>query len=363
MSISKTILTKYVCTMYKFVDSGLVSAIIDTGMNLEIRDCKGMSVLHKTIAESLDTNMEMVKVLLDHPKKASISARTWQGKTVMHLACHSHKSVELLKIFVNHRADLNWIDSSNGNTLLHEVAAHFDGDLRDIALIEYLHENGVSVDAKSYRQQIAVHIMRIVHVDCYNSLSIDCKQTFVSVVRRLYPKFDMGTRLFRYACTSSEYLVFALILAGANLNTRSLYGRTPLHFAARGRLCGVLSMLLNHAQRTGCIIDINAQDSDGMTPLHFACISGRPETVSILISAGANIEIKTRQETSGTTPLMACAMFLEEDSIWKLLQKWKLTKLDAEDPFRVLSSPSGTMGPESKLNKATQHIACRIISH
>ncbi|TGO81526.1 hypothetical protein BPOR_1119g00020 [Botrytis porri] len=117
-------------------------------------------------------------------------------------------------------------------------------------------------------------------------------------------------------------------------------------------------MLLNHAQRTGCIIDINAQDSDGMTPLHFACISGRPETVSILISAGANIEIKTRQETSGTTPLMACAMFLEEDSIWKLLQKWKLTKLDAEDPFRVLSSPSGTMGPESKLNKATQHIAC-----
>ncbi|TGO27127.1 hypothetical protein BPAE_0047g00430 [Botrytis paeoniae] len=351
---------------YWSVDPGLVSAIIDTGMNLEIRDRKGMSVLLNAIAKHPDSNMEMVKVLLNYPKKASISARTWQGKTVLHLACHSHKSVELLKILVNHGADLNWTDSMNGNTLLHEVAARFDGDLRDIDLIEYLHESGVSVDAKNYRQQIAAHIMGTFHGNRYNSLSIDCKQTFISVVRQLCPEFYInakdidGYTPLHYACATSEYLVFALIMAGADLNAKSFNRRTPLHCAARGRQCGVLSMLLNHAQRTGSTIDINAQDSDGMTPLHFACISGRPESVSILISAGADIEKKTRQETSGTTPLMACAMFLEEDMMWKLLQKGKLTELNVQDPFRVLSRPSGTMGPESNLNDATQHITCRI---
>ncbi|TGO16233.1 hypothetical protein BTUL_0030g00170 [Botrytis tulipae] len=352
--------------VYRSVDSGLVSTIIDTGMNLEKRDRKGRSVLLKAIAECQDKNMEMAEVLLSHPKKASISARTWQGKTVLHLACHSRNSVELLKILVNHGADLNWTDSTNGNTLLHEVAARFDGDLRDIALIEYLHEKGVSVVVKNHRQQTAAHIMGTTHGNPYNVLSIDGKQTFVSVIRRLCPKFDVnakdidGYTPLHYACATPEYSVFVLIMAGAELNAQSFNTRTPLHCAARGRQCGVLSMLLNHAQRTGSTIDINAQDSDGMTPLHFACISGRPESVSILISAGADIERKTRQETSGITPLMACAMFLEEDRIWKLPQKGKLTELNIQDPFRVLSSHSRTMGSESKLDKATQHITCRI---
>lgn len=352
--------------VYRSVDSGLVSTIIDTGMDLEKRDRKGRSVLLKAIAECQDKNMKMVEVLLSHPKKASISARTWQGKTVLHLACHSRNSVGLLNILVNHGADLNWIDSTNGNTLLHEVAARFDGDLRDIALIEYLHENGVSVDAKNYRQQTAAHIMGTFHGNRYNSLSIDGKQTFISVVRRLCPKFDVnakdidGYTPLHYACATSEYSVFVLIMAGAELNAQSFNRRTPLHCAARGRQCGVLSMLLNHAQRTGSTMDINAQDSDGMTPLHFACISGRPESVSILISAGADIERKTKQEISGINPLMACAMFLEEDRIWKLLQKGKLIELNVQDPFRAPSGSSGTTGPETDLDEVTQHATCRI---
>ncbi|KAF7952041.1 uncharacterized protein EAE97_001538 [Botrytis byssoidea] len=319
--------------VYRSVDSGLISTLIDTGMNLEKRDCKGRSVLLKSIAECQDKDLEM-------------------GKTVLHLDCHSRNSVGLLKLLVNHGADLNWIDSTNGNTLFHEVAARFNGDPRDIALIEYLHEKGVSVDAKNHRQQTAAHIMGTFHGNPYNVLSIDGKRTFVSVICRLCPKFDVnandvdGYTPLHYACATSEYSVFVLIMAGAELNAQSFNRRTPFHCAARGR--------------TGSTIDINAQDSDSMTPLHFACISGRPESVSILISTGADIERKTRQETSGITPLTACTMFLDEDRIWKLLQKGELTEPNIQDPFRVLSSHSRTMGSESKLDKATQHITCRI---
>ncbi|KAM0310192.1 hypothetical protein ACHAO8_008360 [Botrytis cinerea] len=351
---------------YSYVDPKPVSAIIDTGIDLEIRDRKGMSVLLRAVTNPPDSKMNMVEVLLNHPKKASISARTWQGKTVLHLACHSRNSVELLKILVDHGADLNWTDSTNGNTLLHEVAAHFNGDLRDVALIEYLYESGVSMDAKNYRQQTIAHIMETVHVNSYASGSRKCKKTFMSVIRRLCPEFDVNTKdiegytPLHYACATSEYLVFDLIMAGADLNAQSFNRRTPLHCAARGRQCGVLSMLLNFAQKTGSLIDINAQDSDGMTPLHFACISGRPESVSILISAGADIEKKTKKETSEKTPLMACAMFLEEDRIWKVLQKGTSTELNIQDPFRVSSSHSSTVRSASSLNQASQHITCRI---
>ncbi|TEY39691.1 hypothetical protein BOTCAL_0454g00020 [Botryotinia calthae] len=351
---------------YSYVDPKLVSAIIDTGIDLEIRDRKGMSVLLRAVTNPPDSRMNMVEVLLNHPKKASISARTWQGKTVLHLVCHSRKSIELLEILVNHGADLNWTDSTNGNTLLHEVAARFNGDLRDVSLIEYLYGSGVSVDAKNYRQQTTAHIMETVHVNSYAYGNRKCKQTFISVIRRLCPEFDVNTKdiegytPLHYACATSEHLVFDLIMAGADLNAQSFNRRTPLHCAARGRQCGVLLMLLNLAEKTGSLIDINAHDSDGMTPLHFACISGRPESVSILISAGADIEKKTKKETSEKTPLMACAMFLEEDRIWKVLQKGTFTELNIQDPFRVSSSHSSTVRSASSLNQVSQHITCRI---
>ncbi|KAF7954219.1 hypothetical protein EAE96_005348 [Botrytis aclada] len=349
------------------MDSELLGAILDTDINVEIYDRKGMSVLLRAFARYGSWNIKVVEALLKHPKKASISARTWmQGKTVLHLACHLLNSVELLKILISHGADLNWTDSMNGNTLLHEVAARFDGDLEDIALIEYLCESGISVNAKNYRRQTAAHIMGPVHGKGSTSRIVDVKQTFISVVRRLRPELgvnvkDMeGYTPLHYACATSESSVFALLMAGAELSVKSFNQRTPLHCAARGRQCSILSMLLNHAQNIGSVIDINAQDSDGMTPLHFACVSGRSESVSILISAGADINKKIKQANSQTTPLMACAMFPEEDRIWKMLQKVGSADLYLRDSFRVPPNLSNTDRPVYRLDDATQHITCRI---
>ncbi|KAF5876996.1 putative ankyrin repeat protein [Botrytis fragariae] len=350
--------------IYSDLDPELIGAIIDTDMNIELYDRKGMSVLLRAVTRYPYSNIKVVEALLKHRKKASISARTWlQGKTVLHLACHLRNSVELLKVLVSHEADLNWTDSMNGNTLLHEVAARFDGGLEDIALIKYLCESGVSVNAKNYRQQTAAHIMGPAYGNGQRILTIDIKQTFISVVRRLCPELDVnvkdmeGYTPLHYACATSESSVFALIMAGADLNAKSFNRRTLLHCAALGRQCGILSMILNYAQKNGSTIDINAQDMDGMTPLHFACVSGRPESVSILISAGADIDKKTKRATSGATPLMACAMFPEEDQIWKILQRGNSPDLILRDPFRVRPSSSDIMG---SMDKETQHITCRI---
>jgi ankyrin repeat protein len=63
---------------------------------------------------------------------------------------------------------------------------------------------------------------------------------------------------------------------------------------------------------------INQQDAYGRTPLHDACSSGRPESVHLLLLAGADITILDKNKR---TPLHACAEFGDEQRLWELLSR------------------------------------------
>jgi len=63
---------------------------------------------------------------------------------------------------------------------------------------------------------------------------------------------------------------------------------------------------------------INQRDSHGRTPLHDACTSGRPESVLLLLKAGADITIV---DNNKRTPLHACAEFADEQKMWTLLTR------------------------------------------
>ncbi|CAD6444566.1 b56e4188-8b5e-4227-84cb-f6daed23db25 [Sclerotinia trifoliorum] len=226
-----------------------------------------------------------------NPNQARISSRL----TPLHCATDNynmHKPIEHIELLVSHGADINTqdtkgntplhrADSMNGNSLLREVAGLFDGGSGNVALIEY-------------RQQTAVHIMGPVKSYSGSSRNITNRGTFISIILRLWPDFDVnmkdieGYTPFHYACATSESSAFVLVKAGADLDVKTFNGHTPLHCAARRRQCGIISMLLSQAQNSGSTIDLNARDSKGMTPLHYACISGRSE--SILLNAGASTE-------------------------------------------------------------------------
>lgn len=199
---------------------------------------------------------------------------------------------------------------------------------------------GVVINARNARRRTASHIVPTTYSD---DNSFSARQTFISVVMRLDPHFDVNTQdmdgytPLHFASAASESQTFDVIRAGANLNAKSFNLRTPLHCAARGRQSNIIAMLLHFSAETGQEIDINAADVDGRTPLHDACRSGRPESVRLLLDAGANVQLK---DIKSKTPLMICAEFIEKDKLWaSLRERTCSTDSVIRDCFRPVALP------------------------
>ncbi len=86
-----------------------------------------------------------------------------------------------------------------------------------------------------------------------------------------------------------------LLEAGASINTRDVYQWTPLHRAAYQNQLEVVELLLQNQD-----IKIDALDDQGATALHHAAARGWVEVAGILLTAGANAEIR---DVEGRTAL------------------------------------------------------------
>ena len=129
--------------------------------------------------------------------------------------------------------------------------------------------------------------------------------------RRISGTYSLDPTEYRYSCrTEYRYVRTPLELAveknaptefireliekGANVNTTTGNGETPLHFAARGDSPKAVSLLLANGA------DVNAKDKDGDTPLHYAASRNHPKAVSLLLANGADVNAKDKK---GRTPL------------------------------------------------------------
>jgi ankyrin repeat protein len=290
--------------------------IIDAGANLELRDRRGRTILHRALEERTG----MADVLLEHRKRPLVSARTsFSGKTVLHIACQSKQPWKVIDRMICLGADPLWVDNE-GNTVLHEIASHFEDNENDCALLGSFVKLGVSVHAQNHRGQTVAHIIRPDSTE-HRSHQTNHRQerNLIATLLRLDSSFDINAldmdayTPLHVAAAISEPYAYALLQAGADVNAKSFKLETPLHCAARGRQCGIISMILFMAAEKGVSINVDAQDENGRTPLHYACRSGRPESVKLLMDAGADVH---KVDKLGATMLMVCAEFEDEKARW-----------------------------------------------
>lgn len=116
------------------------------------------------------------------------------------------------------------------------------------------------------------------------------------------------------------FKVSLLVEYGANVNKKTINGRSPLYLAVLyDNDESMIKLLLNK----GALV--NERNLEGKTALHKACENRKPEIVQILLERGANINIC---DDNGDTPLKYANDYEVEKILAKEIERW-LT--DGED--------------------------------
>lgn len=105
--------------------------------------------------------------------------------------------------------------------------------------------------------------------------------------------------LIEAATLGSLQKVERLLGEGANINTRTEAGLTPLHVATIAGKKDIVDYLIKMGA------DLETRDDEDCTPLYYAAIMGNRDVAEYLIIKGANINARTKNQF---TPLLIAVM-------------------------------------------------------
>ena len=118
-----------------------------------------------------------------------------------------------------------------------------------------------------------------------------------------------GIRAIHHAGMSNNFYFLEIIAKLSDVNSKDIYGNTPLHYIQSGIQPGVYNECLvsELSKRVNLLIengaDINAKNKLGRTPI-FSCLSGK--SLHIFIENGADIKCL---DDNDETPLFKCKNF------------------------------------------------------
>lgn len=250
----------------------VVEILIDAGANVNIRSAAGRSALHHAAG---DGNNEIVGALLRNG--ADKDVRTNSGSTPLMRAAavynpnpdrRGHLSV--FETLMAADADLNYVNTVDGSSLLHHAAVGGKGEIISLVL-----RKGADIDALDNKGRSPL--------------------AWAAQKRLPLPKENCRVRI-----------VERLLAAGADLNIRNPYdGSVPLHHAAKGGHDGTLAVFLFRGA------DKDALDNDGMSPLMWAAREGH--VGEALLAAGADLSIRSTDFHNFSALDLCCAADGGED--------------------------------------------------
>ncbi|KAK0669803.1 ankyrin-2 [Cercophora samala] len=301
----------------------IIAFFVKHGCDIDTRDHSGDTPLTRVIGwrrygKCLSEDMDRVLEL-----GASIHARDYKGRTLLHkvmMTPTSHQSLTVsaktaelgldnLTYLVSLGLELKVLDYS-GNTALHELIDNGHSLTHPLknsvlaAALKMLTQSGVDPDARNHSGRTILHLLpayfqtgRAFH---------EVKPTIdlvLAACKNINAADHAGVCPIHLAASQSEELTLSLIEAGADISVVTHKGLTPLHYAAEARQSNVLGILLT-AIATGkygdkkMIIDAAEDEKpfvsmlQGLstrTALWYACRSGRLESVTLLLDAGAEV--------------------------------------------------------------------------
>ncbi|KAJ4294202.1 hypothetical protein N0V90_007892 [Kalmusia sp. IMI 367209] len=311
--------------LHQMSSTTILDILLEAGGDINAQDVTGMTLLSRAMSETSNSSHEDVETLLG--KGADLNVRDFKGRTLLHHAVHFHRGSSSTGCAQNEAKtrfdylltkglDVNSVDYC-GNTIMHELTMRsnildsYQGP-KDVSLAKQLLDLGVNPNLQNYSGRSPLHILSEKLPSGSDAPFFE--PGFTTVFELLIARTNdinqtdnQGLTPLHLASTVSEFTSKRLLDAGANPDVKSFEGLTPLHLATRARQSNIVGQLLEASKIIGKAI-VNAEDDDGRTPLYYACMSGRPETVRLLLDAGAN--------ASRTDLFDACANFESENALW-----------------------------------------------
>ncbi|KAL3478526.1 ankyrin repeat-containing domain protein [Aspergillus californicus] len=298
----------------------ILDILCAAGSDLEARDFKGRTLLALTLSGSVSYNYaQLVPHLVS--RGANLNTQDHNGNGVLHYMMQSHNvSSEHAEFLLSLGADPS-MANHDGDTFLHCVAANIATVTGEsgILIVRKLIQMGISPTIRNHKGQTPLHSLCSQVSQIYFNESVYPEATFVDLVldtgliAGLQIADRDGVLPIHLAATISESLVATLMSRGASTTAVTADGRNLLHIASTARQSNIIGLLLDHYAATGQTSIVNARCKNGRTPLHDACRSGRLETVTLLLAAGAEIDIA---DANNQTIFYACSAFTEEQRLW-----------------------------------------------
>ena len=259
--------------------------------DLKAEDKDSNRPLH--IACAFSGSVDLVSYLIK-VAGCDINTRGLEGRTILHWACEENH-LEVVKFLVTEiKCDLEAEDEYNNRPL--HFACAFSGS---VDLVSYLIKvAGCDINARGVQGRT------ILHCACEKNQLEVVKFLVTEIKCDLKAEDEDSNRPLHIACAFSgsvDLVSYLIKVAGCDINTRGLEGRTILHWVCEGNHLEVVKFLVTEIK-----CDLEAEDEYNNRPLHFACaFSGNVELVSYLIKV-AGCDINARGVQGRTILHMAC---------------------------------------------------------
>ncbi|VUC23770.1 unnamed protein product [Clonostachys rosea] len=315
--------------------SSCLQVLLEEGIDINVQDPQGLTLYMRSLWSS-----ERLSVLEKY--KARVDIPDNLGNNALHLAVRQ-PSISRIEYFVKRGLDPLSVNN-DGNTLIHLAALNYrydnnssGGNGNPVKLFEYLVNLGISVNAVNKDGQTALHL--------YESRD-DLESRKANLIDALNckdnVKYDIkdrnGLTALHLAAMRSVSEFNKLVECGADWTTLTSESQNIWHLICRARKPEILGQLLERLSTFG----IEQRDRYGKRPLYYACSSGEPESVALLLNKGARVKVT---DLEGETPLHACAYFRVEQSIWdtqgQRFFKWR------QGPPKDIFRPGSSQRPYS----------------
>lgn len=189
----------------------------------------------------------------------------------LNVPLHAAKSREVAQLLIAQRAEVN-AQNDFGETPLFQQ--------RDPQIVALLLENGAEVNVVCDSGETPLH---------------------KALTSAAYPYLFGAAADSDSARAVVGQIVALLVAHGADVNTATRKGATPLHYACRDAALGTVALLIEHGA------DVNARAAGGVydgATLHIAVEAKREEVCALLLASGADVN---SQNSVGNTPLHLAA--------------------------------------------------------